>query len=668
MSTRNINVTRYEDEYALFGKALPYIAMLIGAGLVFVLAVVTRLGIYAQYTWNNVPAAESTKMATWIIVFSCIVLAPLAYKLFRPRDQVHHFIAIHATITTVLVHVWLIMAVWQDAGEWMFGVPTVYAYAYGGAVVGLSWCIRRWAFREDPSMFDENGDAKENVFSAIGLGKGTHIDADKSYTTNNGAVYRIKGALGTTIEDFKKKAVEIAQIAGKPRRLVHVSETDSGVEGQVDVTILEEDPFKEKIAWLGPEAPGDTIVSPIGFATYDTGQRGEIYLAGKNGGSSQHFLTMGMPGTGKSKAWQVIYGSVLNRKQVSVIYGDPAKGMQTGGALASGLEWFATSEEECQKQIQAVMRAIPARTNFLTSRGLSHWQRDCGLNFLIFHLEEAARFAEVSDLVVLLEAARSAGISIVLSLQRATHDRIKTSARYNLGGNLCFGVKAKADAQFGLSEYARESGAAPHLWQDRYPGHFYLEAAGIDQRMAGHQLLADWIDEVRLEQEVDSGADIRTPLDGTTVEALGDPYKAYKDLVAEGQADWQQLRRNRNHQVDTKDWPVDVNNTSERTTLTEDDETTIDLALDEPGSKVAVRAAPRNNLETDPEDTAAAIQEFEALLADWNTNGKSTFSNKEVGAVFSRRSAGWISRRLQLMQREGLLAKTPEGFWRYIAS
>jgi hypothetical protein len=653
-TTRNINVTRYDDEYALFGKALPYLAMLVGAGLAFLLGVVTRLGIYAQQQWSDIPAAESSRLVTWIIVVSCILLSALAYKLFRIRDGFHHYISAHAVVTTIAVHAWLIVAVWQDMGEWMFGTPTLYVYFYGGAVIGLSWCIRRWSYRGDEPQ--ESSDSGGNPFATIGLGENTHVVPEKSYSTENGRVFRMKLALGKTVEDAKNKAVELAQLAGKPRALVHVSETEDGVEGQVDVMILNDNPFKEKIAWKGPEFPGDSIGTPITFATYDTGQRGQFFIAGKDGGSSQHFLTMGMPGTGKSKVWQAIYGTVLSRKNVSVIYGDPAKGMQTGGALASGLTWFEWTEEGCKAQIDAVMNAIPVRTNYLTSKGYSHWMPGCGLNFVIFHLEEAARFANVSDLVQLLEAARSAGISIVLSLQRATHDRISTSARYNLGGNLCFGVKNKSDAQFGLSEYARQSGAAPHMWQDRFPGYFYLESSGIDQRLAGHPLMADWIDESFLERCVDEGAYHRTPLDTTTAEALGQRYMDYRAKVDGGATEWQDMRRNKDHQSrtleqgyipqldDTLPFNVEVMNPTETRTV----------------------ATVKSNLGTDPDDTAKANADFMGLLNEWHNNGKHTFSHKEVTVMFTSRKGSWISKKLAALQKEGMLNKTPEGLWRIV--
>ncbi len=189
MPTRNINVTRYDDEYALFGKALPYIAMAIGAGLAFLIAFITRLAIYAQLVWGSTPVEKSSWMITVFIVISMLILSTLAWKLFRPRDQFHHHVAAHAATTSALIHIWLIIAVWQDAGDWMFGVPTLYIYGWGAIVIALSWCIRRWSFRGED--FSEKK-IDSNPFAAIGLGDNTYVQKEKSYRTSNGSVYRLK--------------------------------------------------------------------------------------------------------------------------------------------------------------------------------------------------------------------------------------------------------------------------------------------------------------------------------------------------------------------------------------------------------------------------------------------------------------------------------------------
>ncbi len=646
-SNRTLRVTK--DEWTFFGTLLPYVAMVVGSILTLLLGVVTRIGIMLQHTYSGTEIASASKGLTWIAVISCIVLGTIAWKLFSQRRG--QFIAPHATITVVLVHVWLILAIWEGSGDWMFGAPTLYAFFYGAIIVALSWCIRRWALRDEDSFTEE----AENPFEAAGLGE-ARIDKRNSREVAGGHRFRLRLPIGKTIEDAKNKRTALAQIAGKPRTLVHVSETPNAIEGQVDITILKEDPFKQPYWWKGPEHPGESIVLPISYATYDTGERPNLYVAGKNGASSQHFLTMGMSGAGKSKAWQVIYGSVLTRKEVSVIFGDPAKGMQTGGPLASGLEWFATTYDECLEQIQAVIRAIPARTDYLTSRGLDHWQSGCGLNFVIFHLEEAARFAEVDELVEMIEAARSAGICIVISLQKATNDRLKTSARYNLGGNMCFGVKMKSDARFGLSEYAIEAGAMPHIWQDKKPGYHYLEAHGLDATMAGHPLRSDWIDIADLERQIDGAGHLRTQLDTTTVDALGLPYAQYRAKVAEGSTNWQQLRRNRGFEVDTKDWEVGTPAVLSGEQLS---------LIDEIPAEDTATA--RFGFNTPLEETEAHRQHLRDIVSSFKEHGKESFTPADIWqAGFQGRSKGWVSQNLAKMVKAGDITKDPDGFYRVV--
>lgn len=657
MSSSNRNITVTHDEYAIFGRALPYIAMMIGGALLFITGLLTHIGIKAQEYFGHTDVITSSKAATWIILLSCVLLGAVAWKLFNQRKG--QFIAQHATITTVLAHVWLILAVWDNAGGWFFGIPSLYAYFFGAGIVGLSWCIRRWAFRAEEHS-EYRGD---NPFEEAGLGE-ARIDGYNSRRIPNGKRFRLKLPVGKTIENAKDKRSAIAHIAGKPRSLVHISETDDEIEGQVDITILDADPFTTHTRWAGPEYAGESIIKPITYATYDNATRPNLHLAGKDGGSCQHFLTMGMPGSGKSKAWQAIYGSVLARREVSVIYGDPAKGLQTGGALASGLEWFAFTKEDCLEQIAAIQRAIVARTHHLTLQGLSHWQPGCGINFIIFHLEEAARFAEVDDLIELIEAARSAGISIVLSLQRATHDRMKVSARNNLGGSMCFGVKSKRDVELGLSEYTRQSGASPHVWQDRKPGHHYLEAIGIDPRMFAHELETDWIDEKELEATVDSCAVYRDPLDQVTAEAFGLQYQAYRQKVANGTTEWQQLRRNRlsaGSTSDTVEMPVadDVVYGEIWQDELPFNVEPIDQAVTEEIPVVADQEpVKRTNLNVSPEEKAAAEDELWRIINDLRANGQTTFSNRDIKrSGFNLRGDSWISKTLNRYALEGKLVK-----------
>lgn len=631
---RTLKVTK--NEWTFFGTLLPYLAMVLGAVLTLALGVITRLGITIQEFFNIGETGDTARALTLVVISSAVILGTIAWKLFRQRRG--QFIAPHATATVLLGHAWILMAIWENPDSWMFGVPTLYAFFYGAIIVALSWCIRRWAFRDEDGYSDES----INPFEVIGLGNSA-IDGKNSKMTAQGARYRLKLALGKTIENAKDARVKIAQIAQKPRSRVHIRETPEAIEGEVDIVILQDDPFQEKTPWQGPDYPGDSIASPISYATYDDGTRPNLYLAGKNGASSQHFLTMGMSGAGKSKAWQVIYGSVLNRREVSVVFGDLIKGMQTGGPLASGLEWFAMTEDECHQQIQAIMRAIPARTNYLTEQGLGQWQPGCGLNFVIFHLEEAARFADVEELVGLIEAARSAGISIVISLQRATNDRLKTSARYNLGGSMCFGVRDKRDTQLGLSEYSRMAGAEPHLWQDRQPGRHYLEASGIDVRMFGHSLETDWLDEKHLQQEVDAGQEFRTPLDFVTAQAFGPAYQNYRNQVANQETQWQRLRINRSSRIDsTQEIPAVIE-----------------------GDIITPHVTKPNNLSVSPEERQEAENELWAVIEDLRNNGQTIFSPKDLLLRFTTRKGAWVSKKLKSWVREGRLQEVPGHYGMY---
>lgn len=650
MATTNRNVTVTKDEYAIFGKALPYIAMLIGASLLFFTGVLTRLGIWAQARWGDTSAMDATQIATWCVLLSSIILCAITWKLFGQRKG--PFIREHATTTVVLGHAWLLFALWEDMGDWVFGVPTVFAYFFGASCIGLSWAIRRWAFRAAEMSEESDG---FNPFDEIGLGN-SRIDKQNSRSVAGGMRFRLNLALGKTIENAKDARSKIAHLAGVPRNLVHISETDSNVEGKVDIFIQEEDPFGHKITWAGPEMAGQSISQPITFGTYDNGFRPQVYLAGKDGGSSQHFITMGMPGAGKSKAWQVIYGSVLSRRNVSVIFGDPAKGMQTGAPLAEGLEWFATTQAECEEQIRAVMRAIPARTDYLTSRGLSHWQDDCGLNFVIFHLEEAARFADADELIQAVEAARSAGICIVLSLQRATRDRMKTSTRYNLGGSMCFGVRDKRDASLALSEYTIKSGAEPHRFQDRYPGRMYLEALGIDSRMFAHEIQTDWINERHLERIVNEGREYRTPIDNVTADALGPKYLDYRDRVDRGEADWQKLRINR-YGPGTEQPTQDVPTVHKP------------IALEGPvvpsteGPPSPPQEAKRDSLSYSKEEKREAELMLRSVIMNLIENGQEVFSTQDVVSRATFRDRTWVNKRLTAYVNQGWLKKTERGFY-----
>ncbi|MBQ1164492.1 conjugal transfer protein TraB, partial [Streptomyces sp. A73] len=76
---------------------------------------------------------------------------------------------------------------------------------------------------------------------------------------------------------------------------------------------------------------------------------------------------------------------------------------------------------------------------------------------------------------------RSAGISVIISLQRPSATSMPTDVREQLGGVFCFGVKGSPTADLALPDDVRDAGARPEAWENRKPGYNYLVAPGVDE-------------------------------------------------------------------------------------------------------------------------------------------------------------------------------------------
>lgn len=345
-----------------------------------------------------------------------------------------------------------------------------------------------------------------------------------------------------TLDAVQKMKPELAAARGLAVWQVQPLPTASQRQDQVKLRYVLGDPFEQKITWQGPRQPGANIIEHIDFATGQDGLRTGLWLPGDPDAdrNAEHYLVMGMTGTGKSKCWQCIYGEALNRTEFALIYCDPAKGIQTAWPLLDGLLWFEDTEKGTKTVIGCLRRLITERTNYLGSIGLDEWKPGCGLTYLVIHFEEVGGLAN-RKFIVLAERARSAGISLVLSLQRASGDRMNTSVRYNLGGSMCFGCKDLVDVKMALMTQTIDQGAHPHFWQNRKRGQFYLESTASDIFRYSTPHKVDWIDTMQLQDEVKAGARYRTPVDEVTLRALGSPFAAYRRAVERGDTHWQQV-------------------------------------------------------------------------------------------------------------------------------
>lgn len=239
------------------------------------------------------------------------------------------------------------------------------------------------------------------------------------------------------------------------------------------------------LPWPGPSRPGASIVEPTVVGEHADGQPARLWLAGDPdmGLPGCHVLVTGMTGSGKTSTLRVLSAEILSRSDAQMWFADPVKREQTYGPLAHGLTRTADTPERAARMLADLARhVIPERTRHLGERDLDAWTPGCGLPFLVVVVGEAGQVvAGSADFVAAAEAGRSAGVCLVLDMQRPTHDRLPVSARANLSARLVHGCRDAAEAKLALPAEAIEAGAHPHRWQNRRPGMFYLAAPGVEE-------------------------------------------------------------------------------------------------------------------------------------------------------------------------------------------
>lgn len=287
---------------------------------------------------------------------------------------------------------------------------------------------------------------------------------------------------GDTIEDLnnRKKSIEsAAQVP--PGTLIITPNLDDASRARGIVS----DPrsIRKPISYPGPSWIGGSIADPISTGLYQDGTEVEWLLP------DLQIQIMGMTGSGKSLggAWGTL-AEVITRHDVFVWGVDITKGQQTLGPLADSLHRLETEPIGAMNLLTDVNTLIKPRTNYLTTKGLGKWEPDSGLQYGIIWLEEVPDILDavgktgVDLWIKSVKAARSAGISIVWSLQKSVATQVPTLAR-GQAAKWCFGVSEKRDGQFGLSSRQKDKdtgGCTPELWANRQPGTAYFDAPSID--------------------------------------------------------------------------------------------------------------------------------------------------------------------------------------------
>ncbi|RAO26452.1 hypothetical protein PSN13_06480 [Micromonospora saelicesensis] len=431
--------------------------------------IVLPLSAVAYVTWGRNPvAAPWMSMAAFALVAA---LVPFTWRVLRPRDEVLQWMG---TVSAGLGGFWFIVG--MLVGPLTRGV--IDAWGFGGFGICVFWTIRRMVVN---GAAEQQAEAQESKLDKVLAG----AKVFKPKEIEGRVVAQMEVNRGEqTVRDLQGSADKMAGALGVRPGAVRIA-ADPEDAGRAELVIVPNDPLVGEIVWPGPSAPGASIAdAPIPIGVYEDGEVASIYLCGDDsiGRALAHWLVMGMNGAGKSAGWTNAMVDALTRYDFELWGSDHVKGAQTFGPLQRYMAKVATTVKGAKQLFAEARDEASRRFAELGERGIQQWEKDCGFPLLLVWIEEASEVvSDSTSFVRLVERARSAGVVIVASLQRASHDNIDTSARAQLAGALCFGVRDAMDATFALPDNVLDAGATPDNWGNRKPGYCYLVAPGVDE-------------------------------------------------------------------------------------------------------------------------------------------------------------------------------------------
>ncbi|WP_369169202.1 plasmid transfer protein TraB [Streptomyces sp. R28] len=403
---------------------------------------------------------------------------------------------LHSAITVAAGSAWLTAAclAGPTAG------PLDDLYLMGGPAMALSWNVRMLMRRNPEGAAGESGD--KGLLAKVGLAR-AQIGAAKVEPNRVTAPIALEPGEQTN-EDVTKILPRIASVLDLPKSAVRYT-PDAGSERRGELVIVPEDMLSEVVEWEGPSNLGGSIADPLDLGRYDDGAPLVIWLPGDPdaGRNSTHLLIAGGTGSGKGDTALNLLTEILSRRDVIVMFSDP-KAFQDFAPLRPGLDWGVEGGTDTEVMVEAVSAAIPARTRWLGAHSYRQWTpsaaqqqtdpehtcrsdgRACGcegMPFMVAWFEEAANTLRAlgdDAFTGIAQEARSAGISLIVSLQRPSYDQMSTSTRASLPSVIALGCDAR-DEGFSLPDEVLAAGAHPGAWGNRRPGYCYAVSPGIPE-------------------------------------------------------------------------------------------------------------------------------------------------------------------------------------------
>jgi hypothetical protein len=408
---------------------------------------------------------------------------------------------LHSAITVAAGSAWLTSA--ALSGPLTGPLPDL--YVMGGAALALSWNIRQ-TMRSAGGEESSGESSDKGLLEKVGLAR-TKLKDVKVEPNRVTVPYELPAG-ELTNDDVSKAIPRIASALDVPTTAIRVQhDPDSARKGQF--VIVPEDMLKTPTRWPGPFAPGQSIAVPLRIGVYDDGSDLVLPLL-----EAIHMLVMGMTGSGKTEGALDLFFELLTRNDVAVWLSDAAKAGQDFQPLLPALDWAALDTPAAGAMVAAVQAVIPARTSWLRDHSYREWEpaagetqndpdHSCtskgacgcpGMPYLVAWFEEAAKLLrEMGDdlFTGIAQEARSAGVTLVVSMQRASGYQLSTDTRASLPAAMCFGVRGD-DASFALPEEVLDAGANPAAWGNKRKGYVYLVSAGVEEDLYANPARTFW--------------------------------------------------------------------------------------------------------------------------------------------------------------------------------
>ncbi|MFF2075380.1 plasmid transfer protein TraB [Kitasatospora sp. NPDC058162] len=575
---------------------------------------------------------------------------------------------LHSAITVAAGTSWFTAA--ALAGPAAGPLPSL--YLIGAPALAATWNIRQ-LLRVNPDGTPNDGD--KGLLEKVGLAK-TMVTSAK--VQPNKAEFELQLPAGELTPDDVSKA--LPKLAGALRVAKNALRTtpDPDDSSRTTLTVVPHDLLKAGVPYPGPSHPGGSIADPIHVGIYEDGADMAMFFPGDPAAhrNAMHLLGMGMTGAGKSEGGLTALTEAATRRDVIIWASDPAKAEQTLGPLLPALDWAALTVDDTKAMITALRAVIPARTSWLAKYGYKQWEPACaeiqadgapGMPYLLAWFEEAAKTIRETDDDVftgIAQEARSAGVSLVVSLQRASSTQMSTDTRASLGSSWVFGLRDERDAQFALPDEALDAGAAPHVWKDKKPGYSYLVANGIPETFwatPGRAYLTPVED---MTWAVVEFADVRAECDPVTGKAAGNAVgPAFTQrtryplptLAEDGYGDDGGIYDEENAPVHY-DYDLDPDDDGE------DEDGWIDPDAELPPVDRVVEIAPPEVPPRTKVGKAEAKKIMAELLAEFEDEGRTVVGPVDFMEFCDRfrRGRGWVSGEVAAMVAEGRLRETDE--------